>query len=317
MLDNLDLQIIRLLAGDSRIRYRNIASAVGISTNATKERVHKIVSAGVIQSFEVLVNPVMFGYKIECILRVKNIDKSIKEQDLFRKISLLGDIFCYLKQLEGAAAIFVLFVRTGAERKIGIISDLIKPAEVESIFGAYKQVNTKIQSSDLEIMKCLLSNPRMSIEDVAKETRLSTKAVARRLEKMIENHILQFTVVTDLSSTQLTGFIEFLVLIDVNAPYHQNIVQRIYNEMQDYILHPLDDLVQYPINYSISYEKELVIASFCCANISTVNLILRRLESYDGVKKVESITITSETRVYHDWLKSEIDRIAVVSQEYL
>ena len=211
----------------------------------------------------------------------------------------------------------MLFVRTGAERKIGIISDLIKPAEVESIFGAYKQVNTKIQSSDLEIMKCLLSNPRMSIEDVAKETRLSTKAVARRLEKMIENHILHFTVVTDLSSTQLTGFIEFLVLIDVNAPYHQNIVQRISNEMQDYILHPLDDLVQYPINYSISYEKELVIASFCCANISTVNLILRRLESYDGVKKVESITITSETRVYHDRLKSEIDRIAVVSQEYL
>ena len=81
----------------------------------------------------------MFGYEIECILRVKNIDKTIKEQDLFKKISLLGDIFCYLKQLEGAAAIFVLFVRTGAERKIGIISDLIKPAEVESIFGAYKQ----------------------------------------------------------------------------------------------------------------------------------------------------------------------------------
>ena len=106
MLDNLDLQIIRLLARDSRIRYRNIGSAVGISTNATKERVNKIVSAGVIQNFEVLVNPVMFGYEIECILRVKNIDKTIKEQDLFRKISLLGDIFCYLKQLEGAACNF-------------------------------------------------------------------------------------------------------------------------------------------------------------------------------------------------------------------
>jgi hypothetical protein len=72
----------------------------------------------------------------------------------------------------------------------------------------------------------------------------------------------------------------------------------------------------YPINYSIGYQKELVIASFCCANISTVNSILRRLESYDGVNKVESITTTSETKIYQDWLKSEIDK-RITSQKYL
>lgn len=106
------------------------------------------------------------------------------------------------------------------------------------------------------------------------------------------------------------------VLIDVDAPYHENVVERIYNEMQEYILHPPDDLVQYPINYSTSCPKELVIASFCCANISTVNLILRRLESYDGVNKVEPITITSETRVYQDWLKNGIDKKIAANQKY-
>lgn len=49
-------------------------------------------------------------------------------------------------------------------------------------------------------MKRLLSNPRMLVEDIAKETSLSTKTVARRLEKlMIENHILQFTIFTNAS----------------------------------------------------------------------------------------------------------------------
>jgi DNA-binding Lrp family transcriptional regulator len=167
----------------------------------------------------------------------------------------------------------------------------------------------RIHTSDLEIMKCLLlSGSRMPVEDIAKETSLSTKTVARRLEKMIENHILEFTIITDQSSMQLIGIIEFVVLIDVHASYHQNVVQRIYNEIQEYLFHPLDDLVQSPINYSISYQKELVIASFCCANISTVNLILRRLESYDGVNTVETLTITSETRIYQDWLKSELDK---------
>lgn len=85
-----------------------------------KERVDKLVANGIIQGFGVLVNPVIFGYEKECVLRVKNIDKTIKEQDLFKKISLLGDIFIFVRQPEGAATFFVLFVRTGAEGKIGV-----------------------------------------------------------------------------------------------------------------------------------------------------------------------------------------------------
>ena len=85
--------------------------------------------------------------------------------------------------------------------------------------------------------------------------------------------------------------------------------------MQEYLFHPLDDLLLYPIN-SIGYQKELVSASFCCANISTVNSILRRLESYDGVNKVDSIMATSETKIYQDWLKSQIDK-RITSQKYL
>jgi hypothetical protein len=73
------------------------------------------------------------------------------------------------KQLEQAAQLFVLFVRKGAEDKIGILTDLLKPAEVESIFGSFRPVNLKIHSSDLEIMKCLLSDAHMPVEDIAKD----------------------------------------------------------------------------------------------------------------------------------------------------
>jgi hypothetical protein len=115
---------------------------------------------------------------------------------------------------------------------------------------------------------------------------------------------------------RLSGYIEFVVLIRVHGSYHQNVVQRIYNEMQEYILRPLDELLIDPINYSISYQRQLVIASFCCANISTVNSILRRLESYDGVNRVESITLTSAIRIYQDLLKREIEK-TITSHRFL
>ena len=62
-LDDIDLQIIRLLVRDSRTPYSNIASAVGISSNAAKERINKMVSNGLIQAFLVRINPVIFGYE--------------------------------------------------------------------------------------------------------------------------------------------------------------------------------------------------------------------------------------------------------------
>jgi Lrp/AsnC family leucine-responsive transcriptional regulator len=87
-MDNIDLHIIQLLARDSRTPYRNIASAVGITPSAAKERINKMISKGVIPSFVVIINPVIFGYEKECFLILKNIDKTIKEQDIFKKLSL-------------------------------------------------------------------------------------------------------------------------------------------------------------------------------------------------------------------------------------
>ena len=53
----------------------------------------------------------------------------------------------------------------------------------------------------------------MSVENIAKETSLSTKTVARRLENMTENPVLQLTINTDTSSLRLASYMEFVLLI--------------------------------------------------------------------------------------------------------
>lgn len=111
-MDNLDLQIIRLLARDCRNPYGNIASIVGMSPNAAN---------GVIRSFVLRINPAILGYEKESIIVLRDIDKTAKEQDIINKIHLLGDIRVYAKQLEGVS-IFALAVRAGTEDKMGISS---------------------------------------------------------------------------------------------------------------------------------------------------------------------------------------------------
>jgi len=119
-----ELRIMKLLSRDSRTPYRNIASAVGIMPSAAKERINKIVSNGAIGSFVLFVNPVIFGYEKECILILRYVDKTFKEQDILNKISLLGDVLVYILSLEGTAN-FILSVKDRAQDKIGILTDLL------------------------------------------------------------------------------------------------------------------------------------------------------------------------------------------------
>lgn len=293
-LDDIDLQIIRLLARDSRTPYKSIAADVGITQAAAKKRINKMLSNGVIQRFVVLINPIIFGYEKLCILIVKNIDKTTKEQDIFNKISLLGDLVAYSEELEGSY-ILRLYVKDLPQYKIEIVTDLLKPATVKAFFADFSPPPTmKIHSSDLEIMNCLLSDARKSVEIIAKETSLSPRTVTRRLEKMRENYVSQFTISRNLTSMRLTGYIEFDVLIHVELPRHQNVLEKIYQELDEYL-----------IFIPAWYQREVIVAVFFCANISTTKLILRRLESYNGVNKVESFIRTSIT-IDQNWLKREI-----------
>ena len=257
-----------------------------------------MISRGMLRGFRVLVNPAIFGYGKLLFLIVKNIDKIFEERDLFKKVSLLGEIFVYAEHLN--ATVFFLFAKDISQDKIDIVTDLLNPATVETIFGNYRPPTMTVNASDLEIMKCLLSDPRMSVKDLAQETSLSHKTVARRLEKMRENNVLQyFTVIANLSSLRLVGYIEFPALIHVKEASYQSVVERIYQELQENLF----------LLVSTRYwdQKGFIFAVFFASNISKVNLLLRRLNSYDGVVMVESF-ITTNLTFYHDWLKSEIDK---------
>ena len=303
-LDKIDLKIISSLTKDCRVPFRNIASTVGITPNAIKERIDKMISHQIIQNFVINVNPVIFGYEKECFLTIKDIDrKAIKEDDILNGLNLLGDVVVYAKQL-GGAFIFVLLLKAGAEDKIGLMVNLLKPAIVESsMFVSHKPISVNINNSDFKIIKCLLSNPRMQVADIASEASISTKTVKRRLEKMRENHILQFSILRDMSSMQLVGYIEFAVVINVTKSLYRNILERIYLEMQEYLL-----LIP-NVN-----QNEIIFAVFFCANIPTVDSILTRLESYEGVNRTEAF-VTTKLIYYQEWLKREIDKRLSDSEE--
>jgi DNA-binding Lrp family transcriptional regulator len=296
--DKIDLHIISLLYANCRTPYRTIASSLGISANAVKTRVKKMVAKGIIQNFIVIVNPAIFGYEKQCFLTVRNIDKIVTKEEgyIFDQLNLLGDIRVYARQI-GGDAIFVLLVRPEAEEKIKLITTLLKPATIEYSFAMINPPSMNVSMSDLKIIKCFLFNARMEIADIANEASVSPRTATRRIEKMRQHHIIDFRIIRNMSSMNLTGYIEFLLMVAVNKSVYGEIIEKMYREMQEY-------LITIPLNISGS---EAFIALFFCLNIPTVDSIVTRVKSYGGVQGVELFIITR--LAYHqEWLVREINK---------
>jgi len=276
VLDELDLKIISLLSMNCGISYRNISSSVRLTPNAVKTRVNKLISSGIIKDFIVRVNPAIIGYEKEYSLTIRNIGKMDKEDSVINKLNLLGEVLVYAKQL-GGLSICVLAIKGGSKDKIGLMGDVLKPAVIEkTMLVNYKPVSVKIQSSDLKVIKCLFSNPRIQIKDIAKKTSLSVRTMTRWFEKINENHILGFTILRDMSSIHLVGYIEFALIINVSKSLYQNVVNRIYQKMEQYLLF-IPNI----------YNNDVIFAVFFCANINTVDRILTKLQVYDGIQRIE------------------------------
>jgi DNA-binding Lrp family transcriptional regulator len=297
--DKIDLHILSLLYANCRTPYRSIASTVGLSANAVKTRVKKMIAKGIIKKFIVKVNPAIFGYEKQCFLVVRNSDKIIKKEKdyVFNQLNLLGDVLGYAKQL-GGDTIFLLLVRPEAEEKIEFVTNLLKPATIEYRFATINPPSMNVSISDLKIIKCLLSNARMEIADIAKEASISPRTATRRIEKLTQKHMLDFGIIRDMSSMNLTGYIEFILMIAMNKSACGGVIERMYREMQEYLTDiPLD-----------TAGSDVIIAVFFCSNIPTVDSIVTRVKSYSGVQGVE-LFITTKVVVYRqEWLVREINK---------
>jgi hypothetical protein len=154
---------------------------------------------------------------------------------IINRLNLLGDLLVHVECL-GGISVFRLAIKAGMEHKIdnliGQLSHMIIQSTIVNQRLAQASI-MKINKSDLKIIKSLLTNPRMEIADIAKEVSMSVKTIRRRLDLMKTNHILEFTLLCNPASMG-ASYIQFGVTIDVEKDLYQNVIERIYRELQDY-----------------------------------------------------------------------------------
>ena len=99
MVDELDIEILKLLRKDARLSYRKIASKLKVATGTIQNRVQKMEEAGVITDYHVGVDLNKLGYTIAAIIGVcidkkagEEIEKKlIRHRNVFAVYSVTGE----------------------------------------------------------------------------------------------------------------------------------------------------------------------------------------------------------------------------------
>jgi Lrp/AsnC family leucine-responsive transcriptional regulator len=92
-IDDIDLRIIELLRGDSRLSYREIGKRINASTGTVSDRVKQMVRAGVIKRFTTAIDPSLLGFEVPLFLRIRiNPDRPI--EDVMTELRSIDETCC-------------------------------------------------------------------------------------------------------------------------------------------------------------------------------------------------------------------------------
>jgi DNA-binding Lrp family transcriptional regulator len=294
ILDTIDLNILSTLARDCRTSYNSIGSQIGLTSKSVKARVKNMLRSGVIEKFVVRVNPAAFGYRTAIVLVRAN--NGITKDDVIQRVRKFGDLAYHVHHM-GRTSVAALIIKSPLDNNISqSLNDRLKPATVISVTFSEQSVSMDLSETDLRIIKCLLlSGARTEIADIAKEVSISEKTTTRRLDRIKEARLMDFSI--QCSPAAMIGRIQFAIPIVVAKSHYRSVLERMYSEFQSYILYRPG---------VISPEDQLTFVLFG-ENVFTVDSIISRVTSFEGVKNAEAYILT-KWQYYDDWIIKEIDK---------
>jgi Lrp/AsnC family leucine-responsive transcriptional regulator len=289
-IDSTDIEIMELLTKDCRLSYREIALTLGITTNTVKRRTKNLVSRRVIEDFLVRVNLGAFGYSNIRNLTIKHMGNKEKIRGYLQN---LGYVFLE-GDCVGGISRFVVASKERIDNALEFLPEKVRHLQLIDIFIGEWESDFVFTTNDLRILKCLIQKPRMKVKDIAQAIHVSQKTVKRRLDAMLYNRVIDFTIF--VNPREMKGYVNVGIFIHVEKKYYEEVTKEIYKEIKDLLVFgsPYENLDTMGLNLYVE-------------NMWEIERIQTKAESMKGVKNM-SIVLPLRRRYSHELLLKEIDR---------
>ena len=290
-MDTIDIAIIRELLINSRVTYKQLSKKIELTVPTIHKRVQSLINEGIITRFKAnlgieYLNAIQVHYLT--MGKIKNIEKIIEEFNadentstvhigsndhihvggLLKNISELDQYSNYIKNMIG-----VNFQHVG----------LMNHSEYHNnCFSGNGEGTERVQLSNIhkKIIISIHKDARKTISDIATEIGYSVKTVRKELDKLINHHVLEFTIDWNPSSSgNIVPFIHIYLSEEVEK---ENIYPLLRNRYKRLIF-----------NFMFHNISNLIVSTAWVENLQQLEVIKTKLESEEGIEYVKPIIIYS------------------------
>lgn len=298
-MDPVDKKILWELHKNCRVSYQNLSEVLGISANAVKKRVAKLIENGVIYNFSVMLSLEYLksealyglvytdGYEVEEEF-IQNLGSSPMVHVVGTIASGSGGAYNFFAQYIGSHGLSELghFIRTLDHVTQTELFPLLIPKD-HSISQAPpirdKEQGGKFSKIELKVLQSLIEDPRISISDIARESRLTARRVGRTIEQLMDKGV-SFSVRWNLSAGGYD-----LIMIRTVIDEKKKPVTEVAEWIRERFPH------QFWLPY-ISADAPIVFLSFVVKNMQEAEHIAQTIKGADFVLSTKVSVRFSETK---------------------
>jgi len=145
MIDSIDKQILNLLQSDGRMANKEISHRVGLVQSATCERLRKLREKGIIQSYEIRIDPEKVSCGLVAFVFVRTdeiaggweVGKELSELEEVQEVYNIAGEDCYLLKIRTKNT---LTLSRLLRKRIGALKEVIS-TRTTIVMESYKETN--------------------------------------------------------------------------------------------------------------------------------------------------------------------------------
>ena len=151
-LDLLDKKILRLIAGDARIPFLEVARSCNVSGAAIHQRIQKLTNLGILKGSQFIVDPEKVGYET-CAYVGLYLQNPAKFDDVVEELKKIPEVVeCHYTT--GGFDMFIKIYARNNHHLLNIIHDKLQPlglSRSETVISFNAAINRQIPISELPV----------------------------------------------------------------------------------------------------------------------------------------------------------------------
>ena len=274
-----------------RPTYYEIAKKLGVDEETVRVRVRQAIRAGTILGWRLEINPHLLRHEATSVML--EVDDPSSKQLMISQIKLIDEVILIVDFFE--RPIRVIFYHENdrdRDRRLDLIKSICGDKNPTSWQLAFPPCDVKLKRIDWEILRELRKDPMQSNREIAKELRVSTRTVKRRLSFMAEGRALYSLAMGNVKRQE---GVTYFFLVDCSNG-------RKKNEVDKEISSKLENAV-----FVDTRNKQYSAYAAVFHNMSEADETYRWIKSLDGAENTR-MSMMREVVTVPDWFDKEIDK---------